>query len=76
MNIYGVLVILGILAFLGIVATTMSIIIITTKMKKSIDAFEHRDREVGILLSNLYKANTFDAAREVIGDLMVKWLGH
>ena len=75
MNIYGVLVILGILAFLGIVATTMSIIIIS-KMKKRIDAFEQRDREVGISLSNLYKANTFDATREVIGDLMDKWLGH
>ena len=75
MNIYGVLVILGILAFLGIVATTMSIIIIT-KMKKRIDAFEQRDREVGISLRILYKANTFDATREVIGDLMDKWLGH
>lgn len=75
MNIYGVLVILGILAFLGIVATTMSVVIIT-KMKKRIDAFEQRDREVGISLSNLYKASTFDATREVIGDLMDKWLGH
>ena len=75
MNIYGLLVILGILAFLGIVSTTISIMIIT-KMKKRIDSFEQRYREVGISLSNLYKANTFDATREVIGDLMDKWLGH
>lgn len=46
MNIYGVLVILGILAFLGIVATTMSIIIIT-KMKNRIDAFEQLDKWLG-----------------------------
>ena len=75
MNLYGVLVILGILAFLGIVATTASIVIIL-KMKKKIDTFEQRDREVGASLSNLYKANTFDATREVIGELMDKWLGY
>lgn len=75
MNLYGVLVILGILAFLGIVATTVSIVIIL-KMKKKIDTFEQRDREVGVSLSNLYKANTFDATREVIGELMDKWLGY
>ena len=45
MNIYGVSVILGILAFLGIVATTISIIIIT-KMKKRIDSFEQRGIDV------------------------------
>lgn len=75
MNIYGVSVILGILAFLGIVATTISIIIIT-KMKKRIDSFEQRGIDVGISLSKLYKANTFDATREVIGELMDTWLGH
>lgn len=75
MNLYGVLVILGILAFLGVVATTVSIVIIL-KMKKKIDTFEQRDREVGVSLSNLYKANTFDATREVIGELMDKWLGY
>ena len=75
MNIYGVSFILGILAFLGIVATTMSIIIIT-KMKKRIDSFEQLGVDVGISLSKLYKANTFDATREVIGELMDTWLGH
>ena len=75
MNIYGVSFILGILAFLGIVATTISIIIIT-KMKKRIDSFEQLGIDVGISLSKLYKANTFDATREVIGELMDTWLGH
>ena len=75
MNVYGVSFILGILAFLGIVASTISIIIIT-KMKKRIDSFEQLGIDVGISLSKLYKANTFDATRELIGELMHTWLGH
>lgn len=74
MNIYGVLVIIGVLAFLGLMATGISVFIIV-KMRRKIIRYEVRDAEVGVELSNLYKANTFDATREVIGNLMDKWLG-
>lgn len=74
MNIYGVAIILGILAFVCLVGVIVSAFVIV-KQKRKLDKIYLRDIEVGIELSNLYKASTFDATREVIGNLMDKWLG-
>lgn len=74
MNVYGVAIILGILAFISLVGMGISVFV-AVKMKRKLDRINLRDAGVGIELSNLYKATTFDATREVIGNLMDKWLG-
>lgn len=75
MDSLAVMIILGILAFMGLVATAIGAFIIV-KMKKRLDKIANRDQLVGVCLSNLYKANTYDTTRECIGKLMDEWLGH
>lgn len=75
MDTLAVMIILGILAFMGLVATAIGAFIIV-KMKKCLDKLAERDQRVGECLSSLYKANTFDLTRECIGNLMDNWLGY